>query len=331
MKEFKIAYEGLNTAHLAILNKRLAGNNLAWIEVNSITRPLLSSIDALIVKDISFSPDKLPVDGDLGLVIQLDPGEAVIDGTAITRAGIRYERIKWPAWLGVAEHTFLLMLALAKKLVASVERTRASIYAKTLQPKVTTQTEYAFNWTGESGLRVLYRSTLGIIGLGWIGREVARLAAGLEMRVLYHDIRRLPDDDERLLGVTHVSLEELLRSSDFVTLHTRLTPDTERIIDRNALEKMKRTAFLINTARGRLIDEEALIDALEKRAIAGAGLDVFWKEPPEEDNPLLSMENVIATPHHAGIYVGDAAVMVGNYIADALECCILDVARRRQL
>ena len=318
MNKFTVAHEGLELKHLKVLNERFTGMDVEWIELDRVSPPSVSTIDVLIVKDLEAPSGILCRAGRLRLVVQLDPGKADIDQDALARGGIAYERIQWPAWLGVAEHTLLLMLALVKKFVGSVERTRNNQYPTTIRPKMTTQTDYRFNWTGESGLGVLYRRTLGIVGLGWIGREVAKRAATFDMKVLYYDPRRLSEEEERLLGVTHVSFDELLRRSDFVTLHTRLTSDTERIIDAQALERMKPTAFLINTARGRLVDEDALIDALQSGRIAGAGLDVFWKEPPEPNSPLLSMENVLVTPHHAGIFIGDAAIIVGNYLADAI-------------
>jgi len=318
MNKFTIAYEGLEPKHLEVLNERLAGMDVEWIELDRVSSTSVSTIDVLIVKNLAVSSNILCGASRLRLVVQLDPGKADIDQDTLARCGIAYERIQWPAWLGVAEHTLLLMLALVKKFVGSVEHTRNNQYPTTIRPKMTTQTNYEFNWTGESGLGVLYRRTLGIVGLGWIGREVAKRAVAFGMKVLYYDPRRLSSSEEQALAVTYVTFDELLRKSDFVTLHTRLMPDTERMIDTKALERMKPRAFLINTARGRLVDENALIDALQNERIAGAGLDVFWKEPPEPDSALLNMENVLVTPHHAGIFIGDAAIMVGNYIADAI-------------
>lgn len=318
MNKLIIAYEGLQAKHLEVLRERFTGMDVEWIKLDRVSSTSVSTIDALIVKDLEVPSGILCGARCLRLVVQLDPGKADIDQDALARGGIAYERILWPAMIGVAEHTLMLMLALVKKLIGSVERTRNSQYPDDIEPKLTNQTNYTFKWTGEIGLDVLYRRTLGIVGLGWIGREVAKRAAAFGMKILYYDPRRLSEEEERLFGVTHVSFEELLRRSDFVTLHTRLTSDTERMIDAQALEWMRPTAFLINTARGCLVDEDALIEALKSGRIAGAGLDVFWKEPPEANSPLLSMENVIPTPHDAGIFIEDAAVMVGNYLADAI-------------
>lgn len=137
--------------------------------------------------------------------------------------------------------------------------------------------------------------TLGIIGFGRIGRAVARIGLALEMNVLAHDVGRI----EPLDGVKRVDLDTLLAESDAVTLHCPLTADNQGLINARTLGLMKTTAFLINTARGPLIDEPALADALNSEQIAGAGLDVLSVEPPPADHPLLSARNCYITPHQA--------------------------------
>lgn len=134
---------------------------------------------------------------------------------------------------------------------------------------------------------------LGVVGAGNIGRTVIKIARALEMNVLVHT--RTPRRDEP--GVRFVGLGELLRNSDYVSLHCPLTPQTRHLIGREALALMKPSAFLINTARGALIDEPALIEALQQHKIAGAGLDVQETEPPMADNPLYDLDNVVLTPH----------------------------------
>ena len=138
-------------------------------------------------------------------------------------------------------------------------------------------------------------STLGIIGLGAIGKGVARRARGFDMRVLAYDVA-FDKDFAGLYGVEEVGLEELLGESDFVSLHCPVTPETEGLISGERIKLMKRTAYLINTARAELIDEDALRDALKEGRVAGAGLDVFRTEPPW-DSPLVELDNVILTPH----------------------------------
>lgn len=135
--------------------------------------------------------------------------------------------------------------------------------------------------------------TLGVIGAGHIGRKVIKIAQALDMNILVYS-RTAREDEE---GIRYVSLEELLKNSDYVSLHCPLTESTRHMINRETLSLMKPSAFLINTSRGALIDETALIEALENAAIAGAGLDVQEVEPPKENSPLYTMDNVLLTPH----------------------------------
>jgi lactate dehydrogenase-like 2-hydroxyacid dehydrogenase len=142
----------------------------------------------------------------------------------------------------------------------------------------------------------LYRKTLGVYGLGRIGKAVARRGRGFSMRVLYYDIVRPAPAQEQELGVEFVDRETILREADFLTLHVPLTPETHHLIGTRELAMMKPTAFLINAARGKVVDEAALVEALQSRQIAGAGLDVFEQEP--HINPaLLALPNVVLTPH----------------------------------
>lgn len=155
-------------------------------------------------------------------------------------------------------------------------------------------------WTGWAPTQLLggdvFGKTLGIVGLGRIGQAVARRAAGFEMRVVYTSRRRLPIREEKRFRASFLPLSDLLRESDIVSLHLPLTLESRHLIDRKALRRMKPTAFLINTARGPIIDEEALIEALRNKQIAGAGLDVFENEPaiPRE---LRAIKEAVLLPH----------------------------------
>ena len=135
--------------------------------------------------------------------------------------------------------------------------------------------------------------TLGVIGAGHIGRKVIQIAQALDMNILVYT--RTPREDEK--GIRYVSLEELLKNSDYVSIHCPLTESTKHMINKESLSLMKPTAFIINTSRGALIDEAALIEALENGTIAGAGLDVQETEPPEEASPLYTMDQILLTPH----------------------------------
>ncbi len=185
----------------------------------------------------------------------------------------------------VADHAVLLMLSLYKRLVQSDMATRDSRWNEPIDGTNTFE---------------MADKLVGVLGIGNIGRRVARRVQGFDARVQYYDKYGLSSERERELDVQGVTIEELFSTSDIVTCHTPLTPETHRIVSAEMLALMKPTAILINTSRGPVVHEAALIDALQHKKIAGAGLDVFEKEPVEPDNPLLSMDNVVVTPHSAG-------------------------------
>ncbi|WP_328875763.1 phosphoglycerate dehydrogenase [Streptomyces sp. NBC_00287] len=187
----------------------------------------------------------------------------------------------------VAEQTFALMLALAKQLIPAHT---ALVEGDWALPRL------------QSSLTELSGKTLGIVGLGQIGREVARRAVAFDMTVVYAGRNRVsPEVEERLGGARHVPLDDLLRTADYVSLHAPLTDDTRHLLDAGRLALLKPTAFVVNTARGALIDQDALADALEKRALAGAGIDVFDPEPPTPALRLLRAPNVVLSPHAGGV------------------------------
>ena len=150
--------------------------------------------------------------------------------------------------------------------------------------------------------RDVHHATIGIVGMGRIGQAVAKRAGGFSMRILYYDVVRAPEPLERSLGLEYRPLEELLREADFVSLHVPLVEETRKLIGKDQLRVMKPSAILVNTSRGPIVDENALAEALEKRWIAGAGLDVFEREP-EVHPGLLKLENVVVAPH-----IGSASI-----------------------
>ncbi len=169
----------------------------------------------------------------------------------------------------------------------------------------------------------IYGQTLGIVGMGRIGRGMARRASGFDMRILYYDEFRLPEDQERDLGLEYVDLNSLLSESDFVSLHTPLTPETRHLISSERLALMKPTAYLINTSRGACVNEEHLARALRDGQIAGAALDVFENEPQVHPD-LLNLSNVILTPH-----IASASVTTRTRMATmAAENCLAALAGR---
>jgi glyoxylate reductase len=167
----------------------------------------------------------------------------------------------------------------------------------------------------------VWGKTLGVLGFGRIGRGVARRASGFNMRVLYSDAVRAPEDVERELHAEFVDRDRLFRESDFISLHVPLLPDTRHLISRENLQKMKRTAYLVNTSRGPVVDEAALAEALENKKIAGAALDVYEHEPLV--NPaLVGRRDVILTPHIASASLDTRtkmAVMAANNVVASFE------------
>jgi glyoxylate reductase len=145
----------------------------------------------------------------------------------------------------------------------------------------------------------VHGATIGIVGFGRIGQAVAKRAAGFGMTILYHDVSELPAEVTRPLGATYVPMEELLARADFVSLHVNLTPETTHLIDEAALRSMKKSAVLVNTSRGPVVDGKALFEALRDGEIFAAALDVTEPEPLPADDPLLTLDNCLVVPHIA--------------------------------
>ena len=209
--------------------------------------------------------------------------------------------------VAVAEHALALILAAAKRVCESDRFTRAGKY-KGWEPELLLGTEL----TGK---------TIGVLGLGRIGADVARRAArGLDMNVLYYDVKR-NEQFEKDLGAKFVSVEELLKTSDVVSIHVPLLPTTRHLIDAKKLKMMKKTAILVNTSRGPVVDEKALVAALKSKRIAAAGLDVYEFEPKLSPG-LAKLSNVTLTPHTASatIETRDAmAKIAAQGVIDALS------------
>lgn len=156
--------------------------------------------------------------------------------------------------------------------------------------------------------------TLGIVGMGGVGRAAATRARGFKLNVLYHDPHRIPAADEQALGVTWVPFEQLLSESDFVSIHAKLIPETRHLFNDAAFRRMKPTAYLVNTARGPIVDEQALVRALREKRLAGAGLDVYENEPQPHPE-LLNMQNVVMTPH-TGSAISELRAAMANVVVD---------------
>jgi len=185
----------------------------------------------------------------------------------------------------VADHAVLAMLTLYRRLRAADHAVREGRWREAIDGTNT------FEMAGK---------VVGVLGFGNIGQKVARRVQAFDATVQYYDKFPLPPERERELKVKRVSLEELFRTSDIISCHAPLTNETRHVVGRERLALMKPTAVIINTSRGPVVDEPALIEALQQKRIAGAGLDVFEKEPVDPGNPLLKLENAVLSPHSAG-------------------------------
>jgi glyoxylate reductase len=170
----------------------------------------------------------------------------------------------------------------------------------------------------------VHGATIGILGLGRIGAAVARRAKGFEMNIIYHNRHSRNFQSEEQVGAKHVTREELLEESDFLSLHCSLNSESYHIIDKSNLRRMKKDSYVINSARGQIINETDLIKALKQRWIAGAGLDVFEKEPPSPNNPLLRMKNVVLLPH-----IGSATFLTRTRMAEVAAKNLLNILNQK--
>ncbi|MFL9827440.1 NAD(P)-dependent oxidoreductase [Rhodoplanes sp. SY1] len=239
--------------------------------------PALLDGCAICLDDHSYMPTaEIARCKDLRHIVFLGTGAASYMNIAeLNDLGVTVHTIKGYGVTAVAEHTIALMFACARS-VALMDRTVR-----------------AGTWTPLEGMQLLGK-TLGVVGLGGIGGEVARIASGIGMNVIAWNRTPRPE-----AGVPQVGLDELLSKSDVVSLNLVLNDETRGIIDAKKLALMKPGAILVNTARGALVDEAALIDALQNRRIRHAGLDVFHAEPLKADHPLASLDNVTITAHAA--------------------------------
>jgi len=208
-----------------------------------------------------------------------------------------------------ADLAFTLLLSMARKIPQSDRFVRAGDW------KVLGSPLHLFGTS-------VWGTTLGIIGLGRIGKAMAKRAHGFNMKILYSDSVRLATDEERDLGIEYRSVDDVLRESDFISIHTPLTPETRHLINTAKLKLMKPSAILINTSRGAVIDEEALIIALKERWIAGAGLDVYENEPIDPKNPFLSLDNVVLIPH-----MGSATTQTRSMMSETAAQNLMAVLR----
>ncbi len=262
-------YDGLETDELVA---RARGRH-------AIVSQLTDKLDGPVIERL---------DGSLRVIANVAVGYDNIDVPAATRRKIVVTNTPDVLTDTTADFAFALLMAAARRVVEGHHFVHSGQWRKWRIDLLVGQD--------------IHHKTIGIVGMGRIGQAMARRAAGFGMRILYSDDFPAPEALERELGLTRAPFEQLLKESDFVSLHVPLTPATRRLISTPQLERMKRTAVLVNTARGPVVDEAALADALEKNVIAGAGLDVF-EEEPKVHAKLLELKNVVLAPHIASASV----------------------------
>jgi phosphoglycerate dehydrogenase-like enzyme len=284
------------------LRERLGATRLQFREADG-ERPLEAQVaeaEALVPSMARITRAVIAAAPRLKLIAQFGAGLEGVDLEAARERGIAVRNVAGANAQAVAELAAFLMLALARKLPQ---------HARSFARRV----------VGDPPGSELSGKTLGIVGLGATGRALARVARGFGMQVVA--VRRVeapPDADASWVGGAD-RLDELLGRSDYVSLHAPLSDATRGLIDARRLALMKPSAFLVNVGRGALIDREALLAALRERRIAGAGLDVYWEEPPDPADPLFALDNVVATPHLGGVTDEALARIADRLVATLIE------------
>lgn len=244
---------------------------------------LLNKARALLVGGEKVNEEFLKKAPNLGVATRFGVGYDSVDVDACTRRKVYVTHTPDVLSGGVADHTWALILGFMRRIPEADRNTRKH-WAKR-------DRKLPFGWDMEG-------KTLGILGLGRIGTEVLKRAQGFNLDLVYYDVVRR-DDLEKKYGVRYLEFDELMGASDILSIHVPLLPSTRGIIGDAALSKMKPSALVVNTSRGQVIDEKALYKALKGGRIRGAALDVFEEEPTPLDNPLLTLDNVVVTPHCA--------------------------------
>ncbi len=239
---------------------------------------LTDNIDARFLEACAASTPRLK------LIANMAVGFNNIDVEAATRLGIGISNTPGVLSDTTADFAFALLMATARRIPEAERYLRAGKY-EGWGPLLFCGAE-------------IHQATLGLLGAGRIGKIVAKRASGFEMRVIYYDVYRMSAEEEATYSVTYMPIDDVLKQADFISIHTPYMPSTHHLISERELSLMKPSAILINTARGPIVDEKALVKALQSGIIAGAGLDVFENEPAIEPE-LMTMQNVVITPHIA--------------------------------
>lgn len=280
-------------------------------------KAVLPTYDAVIVRSAAkITAEMLENPGKLRAIARAGVGVDTIDVVAATRKGVIVMNTPGGNTVSAAEHTIALLMSLSRLVPQADATMKAGKWDRS-----------KFVGTQVTG------KTLGVIGLGRIGREVAKRAVGLEMKVLAFDPFVTPEKVAEMGYKAAASIEAMLPEVDYLTIHVPLTNDTKSLIGANELAKMKKTARVLNVARGGIIDEQALADALKAGTIAGAGIDVFTVEPAVADNPLLTAPNIVLTPHLGASTVEaqenvaiEAAELIANFLLKGIVLNAVNMA-----
>jgi len=286
-------------------------------------RAALPGADALVTESLTVGADDLARGKRLKFVQKFGVDARNVDAGACAKAGIEFRTVRRRVNGTVAEHAILLMMAVGRKLCETDGALDfASLEALGYKPRMW-QTDHiaGANWARIPGLKALQGATLGSLGLGEVGREVATRAKAMGMDILYYQRNRLPEEIERESGARYVSFEEMLERSDFISIHLPLTDSTRSMVDAAAFARMKPGAILVNISRAHIVDRDAMIAALDSGRLGGAGFDVHYEEPGAPDEPLKTYRNVVLSPHIAVAArphnLADTAEVVAN-LADVL-------------
>jgi D-3-phosphoglycerate dehydrogenase / 2-oxoglutarate reductase len=280
-----------------------------WTACFAKSRALADQIAAVAVADLLFvmaapvTAEILSASARLRLIQKLGAGVDRIDRKACAEKGIAVARLAGVNSIPVAEHTLLLILAALRRLPLMDRRTRAGEWLKEEARGVSRQ---------------LHGKQIGLVGLGAVGKALVKLLAGFDIKIVYYDPVVASAELERQIPIQYMPLEELLATSDIVSLHLPLLPETTGLISEQRIARMKLGAVLINCARGGLVDEVALARALVEKRLFAAGLDAFAQEPPI-DSPLLALDETVVTPHMAGATIDNFVFVIERAVRNASQ------------
>lgn len=281
-----LCLEPLSAGMRSLIEEQLSGHcNLMFFDDVAQGETMLPAADAIIVFTKGISKESIKKATKCRVVQKLGAGYDKIDLQQLKEQGITLTVTKGVNARSVAEHAVLLMMAVYKRLVTAHNGILNGKWFKTALR------DYSYEVTGKQ---------VGFIGLGNIGKDVCKLLSGFDVKICYYDVFRLSEDEEKKLNVSFLPLEQLAKVSDIISLHVPLNESTRNLVNQKLLGLMKKTAIIVNTCRGEVVDEDALYDALASGKLLGAGLDVFTAEPLSAESKLRRLDNVVLSPHIGG-------------------------------